>query len=48
MSIMSKQTCNSAEKPNLKTFNFWKGVIAEFVAMILFVYVGVGTAVYVT
>ena len=30
--------------PELKDFSFWKGVIAEFVAMTLFVYVGVGTA----
>merc|ERR1719181_2023235 len=37
--------CNNADKPNLKTYSFWKGVIAEFVAMVLFVYVGVGTAV---
>jgi len=31
--------------PELKDFRFWKGVIAEFVAMTLFVYVGVGTAI---
>ena len=48
MNIIHKQTCNNADKPNLKDFSFWKGVIAEFVAMVLFVYVGVGTAVYVT
>lgn len=31
--------------PKLGKFAFWKGVIAEFVAMMFFVYVGVGTAV---
>jgi glycerol uptake facilitator-like aquaporin len=41
---MAKRAC-CAPMPKLNEFSFWKGVLAEFVAMTFFVYVGVGTAV---